>query len=287
MKKAFTLIELLVVIAIIAILAAILFPVFAQAKAAAKATASISNTKQISLAIIQYGADVDDTFVPGQIRNTDASSGYAIGTGTLSTPWTKLVHPYMKNTDVYRDPLGPNMTSFTGMTAQDAAWLTPHYGLNAYNLNDLYNDIGMVGKSMTAAANPADTVLLCSKNAYGEIVPTPTFSGVSLGAWGGSYYSWISMAPLGVVPARNWGKGGSFDTQISTVAAGRFTGGNSLRATNSAIVAFTDGHVGKRSPGALAIGTPFRYDATGANQSNASDITSASVDVTKYLWDLQ
>ncbi|MFX8790026.1 prepilin-type N-terminal cleavage/methylation domain-containing protein, partial [Acinetobacter baumannii] len=36
--RAFTLIELLVVIAIIAILAAILFPVFAQAKAAAKDT---------------------------------------------------------------------------------------------------------------------------------------------------------------------------------------------------------------------------------------------------------
>ena len=45
MKKAFTLIELLVVIAIIAILAAILFPVFAQAKAAAKKTTSISNAK--------------------------------------------------------------------------------------------------------------------------------------------------------------------------------------------------------------------------------------------------
>jgi prepilin-type N-terminal cleavage/methylation domain-containing protein len=38
-RKALTLIELLVVIAIIAILAAILFPVFAQAKAAAKKTA--------------------------------------------------------------------------------------------------------------------------------------------------------------------------------------------------------------------------------------------------------
>ncbi|MFN9897711.1 MAG: prepilin-type N-terminal cleavage/methylation domain-containing protein, partial [bacterium] len=62
MKKAFTLIELLVVIAIIAILAAILFPVFAQAKAAAKKAAGISNQKQISLGITMYGADNDDMY---------------------------------------------------------------------------------------------------------------------------------------------------------------------------------------------------------------------------------
>ena len=46
-KKAFTLIELLVVIAIIAILAAILFPVFAQAKVAAKKVSTLSNFKQM------------------------------------------------------------------------------------------------------------------------------------------------------------------------------------------------------------------------------------------------
>jgi general secretion pathway protein G len=62
MKKAFTLIELLVVITIIAILAAILFPVFARAKAAAKQTVCISNLKQIGTAMTLYMGDNDDIF---------------------------------------------------------------------------------------------------------------------------------------------------------------------------------------------------------------------------------
>jgi prepilin-type N-terminal cleavage/methylation domain-containing protein len=62
LKRAFTLIELLVVIAIIAILAAILFPVFAQAKEAAKKTACASNLKNIGLAMTLYQSDADDGF---------------------------------------------------------------------------------------------------------------------------------------------------------------------------------------------------------------------------------
>ena len=88
--KAFTLIELLVVIAIIAILAAILFPVFAQAKLAAKKTADLSNHKQIGLGAIMYSGDYDDFFprndymVPG--RQTWAPLSYREAEG-----------PYIKN----------------------------------------------------------------------------------------------------------------------------------------------------------------------------------------------
>ncbi len=50
------------VIAIIAVLAAILFPVFAQAKAAAKQSVCLSNLKQIGLAVSLYQGDYDDGY---------------------------------------------------------------------------------------------------------------------------------------------------------------------------------------------------------------------------------
>jgi prepilin-type N-terminal cleavage/methylation domain-containing protein len=60
--KGFTLIELLVVIAIIAILAAILFPVFAKARAAARKSAGISNLRQIGTGTMMYAQDYDEKF---------------------------------------------------------------------------------------------------------------------------------------------------------------------------------------------------------------------------------
>lgn len=99
LKRAFTLIELLVVIAIIAILAAILFPVFAQAKAAAKKTASLSNIKQMGTAMNIYTSDYDD--ILPLVTSQDATS-----VNYYDVSWIKNVQPYIKNLSMFVSPAG-------------------------------------------------------------------------------------------------------------------------------------------------------------------------------------
>lgn len=92
-SRAFTLIELLVVIAIIAILAAILFPVFAQAKTAAKRVADLSNMKQLGLGVLMYQNDYDDLLPPDRVVETD--DGWS--DPSLRRLWKDDVYPYVKS----------------------------------------------------------------------------------------------------------------------------------------------------------------------------------------------
>jgi prepilin-type N-terminal cleavage/methylation domain-containing protein/prepilin-type processing-associated H-X9-DG protein len=92
-RNGFTLIELLVVIAIIAILAAILFPVFAQARASARKATCASNLKQIGLAFTIYAQDYDEMLVPHWQDKTGIPD------------WKTLLDPYIKrgeNRDLFK-----------------------------------------------------------------------------------------------------------------------------------------------------------------------------------------
>lgn len=104
-RRAFTLIELLVVIAIIAILAAILFPVFAQAKDAAKKTSSLSNIKQMGTATAIYTTDADDVMPLACGTRPEAGDNR----------WTyNVVHPTPENwktSDIWGTPARINLAS--------------------------------------------------------------------------------------------------------------------------------------------------------------------------------
>lgn len=103
-RRAFTLIELLVVIAIIAILAAILFPVFAQAKEAAKKTQAISNFKQTGTSMAMYMGDYDDAH---PLSNSGSIGGIGWGYGPPDTVPDQQMAPYKKNTRINIDPMDP------------------------------------------------------------------------------------------------------------------------------------------------------------------------------------
>lgn len=113
-KQAFTLIELLVVIAIIAILAAILFPVFARAREAARKTSCLSNLKQIGLSTLMYVQDYDETFpwLMMDNRNNDNSTGLSYGmagggpqlNGQRALFMEAKFQPYIKNYQLFGCP---------------------------------------------------------------------------------------------------------------------------------------------------------------------------------------
>jgi prepilin-type N-terminal cleavage/methylation domain-containing protein len=92
----FTLIELLVVIAIIAILAAILFPVFAKAKDAARRTQCFSQMRQLAVAVTMYTEDASGTF--------PMATNYGAPTDSADRLWMGPVKSYVNDQAIYTCP---------------------------------------------------------------------------------------------------------------------------------------------------------------------------------------
>lgn len=150
-RRAFTLIELLVVIAIIAILAAILFPVFAQARDAARKTACTSNLRQIGTALNMYLQDYDEMFHKGANMVSNGDNGFGPNVkidGWDNWPW--FYGPYVKNVGVFDCPTSPDTT--TELTKVD--W--GNDGNYGYNYSGLTRDEGTSARSLAEITEPSD-----------------------------------------------------------------------------------------------------------------------------------
>jgi len=274
--SAFTLIELLVVIAIIAILAAILFPVFAQAKAAAKKTSELSNFKQLTLAALIYNNDFDDVFVTNSVYDWEAP--------TWSTNWAQRIVPYTKNAGIVRSPFdtqlpenysqsgfGPwisfaanclsavpaNIMGFAGNVNNGADGVI---GLEEHNAGwDSFFTSGSV--TATQVTQPSSTIIFAPR--YGRDVQYTDFSWLGAntsGFWDTNIVLWDSNNSLPSTAIAYLADGANIPDGVRTTSLGTPNatfpqgnrGGISLPASGTedgtANFAFSDGHAKSMAP---------------------------------------
>ena len=219
--RAFTLIELLVVIAIIAILAAILFPVFAQAKLAAKKTAALSNSKQVALAQFMYENDYDDHLVKSYYGFPAAPACNWSGTGVYYD-WRYAIQPYTKNGSILQDPTNQfnQQTYFqpalTGVPAAQEQYYSSNYASNDAVIGFAFGECASAqycpdGQStLDSLPDPSDTIAFTpNRTKWNDLkfdFPSMSDSG-GQPSWCIETYNFTTGAPTGntTCPAANLG----------------------------------------------------------------------------------
>ncbi len=285
-RRAFTLIELLVVIAIIAILAAILFPVFAQAREAARKTSCLSNFRQTSTGVLMYVQDYDELMIPA---NTNGYPISCLGCGPPDQIWGALVQPYIKNWQIYRCPSDPhaNETELT-VDSNGVPWPagtdkeTIHYGWAArmdFGLNYVFLSPwiydgpnrfwGSRPVALAAITSSANTMMAVDTIWDRDAGGTPKGGG-----------NWVVEAPCtkdssgaDITPTGFQGYGGWIPSNQTSWLQ---YGGAWPRHNKMMNIVYCDGHAKNITVGALTAGCDVKDYHGGAAYNRDA-----------YIWDLQ
>jgi len=250
----FTLIELLVVIAIIAILAAILFPVFAQARAKARQTSCLSNSKQVSSSVLMYTQDYDETLPPEYVQVPYVPGPVYI----VENYWPQLLAPYLKNVQVFNCLEGSNSdadrlksggapANTTGPALDFLRGVFADFGWNIDYLS-VVSGSGSTGVSLAQIGSSAGTIMFTDSSDAFPYKP-------------GGVGSMYVRAPDKV----------SWQTTGSRITYGHVAPRHSDRAN----VAFVDGHSKSLTVGAMLQGC------------NSTTSINSITDPQAYLWDLE
>lgn len=273
-RRAFTLIELLVGIAIVAILAALLFPVFASAREAARRTTCLSNLRQIGQAVQQYLVDSDGMLPPPRLVAPRHG-------------WPALIQPYIKNWDIFRCP---NMQPATA--AGRSVWTPPinpanagqwpGYGWNADYLAPARPDCSDFNIGFSMAGTPISESIV--ENSSGTVMVVGISISPGVGSWAnqntlfptrGGWFLAPSPALAGsgdgcTFPYGGWGQGAYL---------GPYGGFEADRHGGRGCVLFLDGRARTLTPEQLAAGTDWTPDKPNRQ--------IRVIDRSRYLWDLQ
>ncbi|HXH61197.1 MAG TPA: type II secretion system protein [Fimbriimonadaceae bacterium] len=288
--QGFTLIELIVSIAIVVVLAAILFPVFIQAKEAARASVCLSNFRQVTFSMFLYQADYDDSYSLAKYSaNDDATSAQ-------DHTWVQLVLPYSREFRLFRCP-----SDYSGWPESQAVFdedVVPgdtysryytaskrtNLGFNYLYLAPLVNRggrVSAVSRTQSDVGDPANMLM------FGDSVHEVDSAGHPHG--GGSYLiippcryattghlrddTFMLNVPDSALykPGLEWG---SSDGQVANVptSAGGLWPWHSEKLT----AAFSDGHTRRISIAQAVDGCNVKPDWQGYVYDRA-----------RYIWDLQ
>ena len=311
-RAGFTLIELLVVIAIIAILAAILFPVFAQAKAAAKKTTEVSNFKQAGIAVAMYTADADGGYM---LSNSGSIGGIGWGYGPPDTVPGQQMTPYIKNTAIHVSPMdgfteqqriadqvpymsGANLNNLTPEQRSYALMVRSNIGYNyaffspwRYVRTTRY--VGSVSTSENDVKNPANTLMWGTSIWDRDGGGSPTGGGnwvIETPCWldsSGNLMRPMSQYAPGTGDGTLWSYGTGWDNAGSSwlVYGGMWPFYNQVSLNNIArglkdghvIIGYADTHVKSK---------PIKSTTEGCSAWGGGAYKGTVTDTEKFIWDL-